>query len=104
MDGATSGGSSSCSRGGREMALQQLQLLPWLEGGVKAVAADGGHDDDLAGSSAAGAAKTGKRRSAAHAGIARGMKVFLSGVVEMIGKRFECSVPAAKFGHVAYIR
>jgi hypothetical protein len=87
------------------MALQQLLLLPWLEGGVvKAVAADGGHDDDLARSSAAGAARTGKRRSAAQAGLARAMKSLLRGVVEIVGKRFECSVPAAKFGHVAYIR
>jgi hypothetical protein len=32
------------------------------------------------------------------------MKSLLRGVVEIVGKRFECSVPAAKFGHVAYIR
>ncbi|OEL21904.1 hypothetical protein BAE44_0017075 [Dichanthelium oligosanthes] len=100
---STSSGSSSCSRGGAEMAaLQQLQLLPWFDEGVKAVvAADGGHGLD----GSAAAAKTGKkRRSAAQAGLARGMMVLLSGVVEMVGKRFECSVPAAKFGHVAYIR
>ncbi|PUZ72886.1 hypothetical protein GQ55_2G431700 [Panicum hallii var. hallii] len=87
----------SCSRGGTEMALQQLQLLPWLDQGVKAAAAGGG--------SATAKTKTAKkRRSAAQAGVARGMKALLSGVVEMVGKRFECSVPAAKFGHVAYIR
>lgn len=84
------------------MALQQLQpLLPWLDQGVKAAAAADG------GSAAAKAkAKTGKkRRPAARAGIAaRGVKALLSGVVEVVGKRFERSVPAAKFGHVAYIR
>ncbi|CAN6206069.1 unnamed protein product [Urochloa humidicola] len=103
MGSGASSGSSSCSdvglsHGGPEMALQQL--LPCLDQGVKA--ADGGHDDDLAGSAAAG--KTGKRRSAAQAGIARGVKVFLSVVAEMVGKRFERSIPATKFGHVAYIR
>ncbi|CAL5084032.1 unnamed protein product [Urochloa decumbens] len=108
MDSSASSRSSSCSHlgpshGGPEMALQQL--LPWLDGqGVKATvsADDGGHDDDLAGSETA--AKTVKRRSAAQAGIARGMKALLSGVTEMVGKRFERSIPAAKFGHVAYIR
>ena len=83
------------------MALQQLQpLLPWLDQAVKAAAADGGS------AAAKAKAKTGKkRRPAARAGIAaRGVKALLSGVVEVVGKRFECSVPAAKFGHVAYIR
>ncbi|KAG2638309.1 hypothetical protein PVAP13_2NG585900 [Panicum virgatum] len=91
----------SCSRGGTEMALQQLQpLLPWLDQAVKAAAADGGS------AAAKAKAKTGKkRRPAARAGIAaRGVKALLSGVVEVVGKRFERSVPAAKFGHVAYIR
>ena len=76
------------------MALQQLQpLLPWLDQGVKAAAAaDGG--------SAKAKAKAGKKwRPAARAAT----KALLSGVVEVVGKRFECSVPAAKFGHVAYI-
>ncbi|CAN6168781.1 unnamed protein product [Urochloa humidicola] len=95
--------SSSCSdlgpsHGGREMVLQQL--LPWLDEGL--IKVDGGHDDDLARSAAE--AKTVKRQSAAQAGVVRGMKALLSGVAEMIGKRFECSIPAAKFGHVAYIR
>jgi len=83
------------------MALQQLQpLLPWLDQAVKAAAADGGS------AAAKAKAKTGnKRRPAARAGIAaRGVKALLSGVVEVVGKRFERSVPAAKFGHVAYIR
>ncbi|CAL5085575.1 unnamed protein product [Urochloa decumbens] len=107
MDSGASSRSYSCSdlgasHGGPEMALQQL--LPWLDQGVKATvsADDGGHDDDLAGSETA--AKTVKRRSAAQAGIARGMKALLSGVAKMVGKRLECSIPAAKFGHVAYIR
>ena len=85
------------------MALQQLQpLLPWLDLAVKAAAADGGS----AAAKAKAKAKTGKkRRPAARAGIAaRGVKALLSGVVEVVGKRFERSVPAAKFGHVAYIR
>ncbi|KAF8679309.1 hypothetical protein HU200_046093 [Digitaria exilis] len=86
-----------------EVALEQLQLLPWRDQGVKAVAADGG-DDDHAGSEKA-AAKTGKkRRSAAQAGLARAVKALLIAAAEMVGKRLECSVPAAKFGHVAYIR
>ncbi|CAN6199784.1 unnamed protein product [Urochloa humidicola] len=95
--------SSSCSHlgashGGREMVLQHL--LPWLDEGL--MKADGGHDDDL--ESSAAAAETVKRRPAAQAGVVRGMKALLSGVAEMVGKRFECSIPAAKFGHVAYIR
>ncbi|KAF8668726.1 hypothetical protein HU200_051912 [Digitaria exilis] len=81
-----------------EVALEQLQLLPWRDQGVKAVAAAGG-DDDHAGSEEA-AAKTGKKRRLA----AQGVKLLLSAVVEMVGKRLECSVPASKFGHVAYIR
>ena len=86
----------SSSRGGTERALQQLQpLLPWLDQGVKAAAAaaaDGG--------SAAAKAKAGKKwRPAARAAT----KALLSGVDEVVGKRFECSVPAAKFGHDAYI-
>ncbi|KAJ1291842.1 hypothetical protein BS78_02G348000 [Paspalum vaginatum] len=92
------------SHGGTEMALPQVQLLPWLDGDglLKAVAADG--ESGCTAGSAATASKTGKRRYAARDGLARGMRVLLSGVAEMVGKRFERSIPAAKFGHVAYIR
>ncbi|CAD6217143.1 unnamed protein product [Miscanthus lutarioriparius] len=108
MDGASTG-SSSCTPlgishgdGDTETALSKLQLLPWLhEAVVKVVAADDDRDD-LAGSAAA--AKTGKRRSMAQAGLPRGVKVLLSEVAEMIRTKFERSIPAAKFGHVAYIR
>ncbi|NP_001143246.2 uncharacterized protein LOC100275771 [Zea mays] len=89
--------------GGPETALPKLQLLPcWLDGAVvKLVAADGDGDDLLAGS-----ASSGKRRPTAQAaaGLARGVKALLSEVAEMIRTKFGRSIPAAKFGHVAYIR
>jgi hypothetical protein len=68
---------------------------------VKLVAADGDGDDLLAGS-----ASSGKRRPTAQAaaGLARGVKALLSEVAEMIRTKFGRSIPAAKFGHVAYIR
>jgi hypothetical protein len=89
--------------GGTETALSKLQLLPWLdEAAVKVVVATDGAGDDLAGS--ATAAKTAKRQSTAQAGLAHGVKVLLSEVAEMIRTKFERSIPAAKFGHVAYIR
>ena len=52
------------------------------------------------------AAKAGKRRSTAQAGLAsgNGVKVLLSEVAVMIRAKFERSIPVAKFGHVAYIR
>ncbi|TVU37938.1 hypothetical protein EJB05_11283, partial [Eragrostis curvula] len=76
------------------MKLQQPQLpLPWLE----LVVADGDH-----GRSGSPAAKrTGKRRAGV---VARGVRVFVGGLAEMVRKKFECSIPAVKFGHVAYIR
>ncbi|KAL6855882.1 hypothetical protein ACP4OV_018684 [Aristida adscensionis] len=78
--------------------------LPWLQvaTAVAAPAADGGRD--VLGRPAAAAKAGKKRRSPAWAGVARGVKVFVSGAVAMVGKRFERSIPAAKFGHVAYIR
>lgn len=109
MDGASSRSSSGRlsqhGGGGTETAvLSKLQLLPWLdEAVVKQVVAADDDRDDLAGS--ATAAKAEKRRSTAlQAGLARGVKVLLSEVAEMIRITFERSIPAAKFGHVAYIR
>lgn len=105
MDDACARSSSRSPLGPSHGAATEIalpQLLPLLHDGVKAFAADG--DRDVAGSSSVEAARTGKRRSAARAGLARGVRVLLSGVAEMVGKRFERSIPAAKFGHVAYIR
>ncbi|XP_062187033.1 uncharacterized protein LOC133890599 [Phragmites australis] len=90
MDGTTRASSFSslgpCRGGsGTQMSLQWPQLLSCLQG-AKVVAAD---DQDLAGSVAV--VKTGKRRSPAQA-----VKVFVSGLVEMVGRRFECSIPAAR--------
>uniref|UniRef100_J3MMW9 non-specific serine/threonine protein kinase n=1 Tax=Oryza brachyantha TaxID=4533 RepID=J3MMW9_ORYBR len=38
------------------------------------------------------------------AGVARGVKVVVRGLVGMAGKAFGQSIPAARFGHLAYIR
>ena len=85
--------------GGTETTPSKLQLLPWFDEAVVVVAADDDRDD-LAGS--ATAAKAGKRRwSTAQAVLARGVKVLLSEVVEMIRTKFERSIPAAKFGHTS---
>lgn len=69
--------------------------LPWFQG-AKVVAAD----QDLAVPDAA----TAEKRRSAKAGVAHGLKVVLSGLVDKAGKRFERSIPAVRFGHVAYIR
>ncbi|TVU37962.1 hypothetical protein EJB05_11308, partial [Eragrostis curvula] len=77
------------------MKLQQPQVqLPWLE----LVVADSDHGSS---GSPAAAKRTGKRRAGV---VARGVRVFVTGLAEMVRKKFECSIPAVKFGHVAYIR
>ncbi|KAF0908162.1 hypothetical protein E2562_022962 [Oryza meyeriana var. granulata] len=38
------------------------------------------------------------------AGVARGVRVVVRGLVDKAGKAFGQSIPAARFGHLAYIR
>ncbi|KAL6656947.1 hypothetical protein ACP70R_004727 [Stipagrostis hirtigluma subsp. patula] len=109
---ASARSSASCSRlgpchGGTAAGMglrRPPQPLTWLQV-AEVIAADGDHQDLVAGGSAA-TAKAGKRRrrSPAKRGVARGLKVLVSGVVEMVGRRFERSIPAVRFGHVAYVR
>jgi hypothetical protein len=61
----------------------------------------GAVDEDREETAAASTAAAGARRSA-EAGMK--MKVILRGLVHTARKTFERSIPAVRFGHVAYMR